>query len=165
MLSCETRPLNQGGSRLTAYELQADGIPVKTIPDSAAAHLMRRGGMIDAVVVGADRITPDAVFNKIGTYMHAVCAQHHVIPFYVAAPYSTLDTHRTEAGGVIIEERARDELAICGGRRLMPDGGVETVNPAFDVTPLTLVTAIITDRGVFRHPYGELTETGRRDRS
>ncbi|GAB7015650.1 S-methyl-5-thioribose-1-phosphate isomerase [Methanogenium cariaci] len=161
VLSCETRPLNQG-SRLTAYELQADGIPVKTIPDSAAAHLMRRG-MIDAVVVGADRITPDAVFNKIGTYMHAVCAQHHVIPFYVAAPYSTLDTHRTEAG-VIIEERARDELAICGGRRLMPDG-VETVNPAFDVTPLTLVTAIITDRGVFRHPYGELTETGRRDRS
>lgn len=152
VLSCETRPLNQG-SRLTAFELQADGIPVKTIPDSAAAHLMRRG-MIDAVVVGADRITPDAVFNKIGTYMHAICADYHNIPFYVAAPYSTLDTDNTEAD-VVIEERARDELAVCGDRRLMPDG-VAAVNPAFDATPLSLVTAVITDRGIIRHPYTEL---------
>ncbi|WFN35543.1 S-methyl-5-thioribose-1-phosphate isomerase [Methanogenium sp. S4BF] len=159
VLSCETRPLNQG-SRLTAFELHADGIPVKTIPDSAAAHLMRRG-MIDAVVVGADRITPDAVFNKIGTYMHAICAHHHSIPFYVAAPYSTLDTGRREAD-VEIEERARDELASCGGRQLMPDG-VGTVNPAFDATPLTLVTAIITDRGVLRHPYDELTHSDTRE--
>lgn len=152
VLSCETRPLNQG-SRLTAFELQADGIPVKTIPDSAAAHLMRRG-MIDAVVVGADRITTDAVFNKIGTYMHAVCAAHHKIPFYVAAPYSTLDLSRTESD-VTIEERAREELAVCGGRHLMPDG-VDVVNPAFDATPLSLVTAVITDHGVFREPYTEL---------
>lgn len=155
VLSCETRPLNQG-SRLTAFELQADNIPVKTIPDSAAAHLMRRG-MINAVVVGADRITPDAVFNKIGTYMHAVCAHHHSIPFYVAAPYSTLDSSRSETD-VKIEERARDELAVCGARQLMPEG-VEAVNPAFDATPLNLVTAIITDRGIFRHPYDELTGT------
>ena len=160
VLSCETRPLNQG-SRLTAFELQADDIPVKTIPDSAAAHLMKRG-MIDAVVVGADRITQDAVFNKIGTYMHAVCAHHHSIPFYVAAPYSTLDTVRREAD-VTIEERARDELAVCGDRQLMPEG-VETINPAFDATPLTLVTAIITDRGIFRHPYDELKDLPNGDR-
>lgn len=158
VLSCETRPLNQG-SRLTAFELQADGIPVKTIPDSAAAHLMRRG-MIDAVVVGADRITPDAVFNKIGTYMHAVCADHHKIPFYVAAPYSTLDVSQTEAD-VTIEERARNELAICGDRQLMPDG-IDVINPAFDATPLNLVTAIITDRGIFRQPYSELAEQDER---
>jgi methylthioribose-1-phosphate isomerase len=159
VLSCETRPLNQG-SRLTAYELHADGIPVKTIPDSAAAYLMKRG-MIDAVVVGADRITPDAVFNKIGTYMHAVCAHHHSIPFYVAAPYSTLDSSRNEAD-VKIEERSRDELAGCGGRQLMPEG-VETINPAFDATPLALVTAVITDRGIFRHPYDELTNLNNRN--
>lgn len=159
VLSCETRPLNQG-SRLTAFELQADGIPVKTIPDSAAAHLMRKG-MIDAVVVGADRITPDAVFNKIGTYMHAVCADHHGIPFYVAAPYSTLDLSRTESD-ITIEERAREELAVCGERQLMPDG-VEVVNPAFDATPLSLVTAVITDIGVFRHPYAELAKQDDRD--
>ena len=152
VLSCETRPLNQG-SRLTAFELQADNIPVKTIPDSAAAHLMRRG-MIDAVVVGADRITPDAVFNKIGTYMHSVCAAHHNIPFYVAAPYSTLDISHTETD-VTIEERAREELAVCGGRQLIPDG-VDVVNPAFDATPLSLVTAVITDKGIFREPFSEL---------
>lgn len=155
VISCETRPLNQG-SRLTAFELHADGIPVRVIPDSAAAHLMQRG-MIDAVVVGADRITPDAVFNKIGTYMHAICAHHHSIPFYVAAPYSTLDMTR-KGMDVEIEERGRDELGFCGNRQLMPDD-VETINPAFDATPLTLVTAIITDRGIFRYPYDELTHS------
>ncbi|WAI01649.1 S-methyl-5-thioribose-1-phosphate isomerase [Methanogenium organophilum] len=154
VLSCETRPLNQG-SRLTAFELQADDIPVKTIPDSAAAHLMRKG-MIDAVVVGADRITPDAVFNKIGTYMHAVCADRHNIPFYVAAPYSTLDLSQKESD-ITIEERSREELAVCGGKQLMPDG-VPVVNPAFDTTPLSLVTAIITDKGILRYPYTELAE-------
>ena len=123
---------------------------------------MRRG-MIDAVVVGADRITPDAVFNKIGTYMHAVCAHHHSVPFYVAAPYSTLDTSRREAD-VEIEERGREELALCGGRQLMPDG-VEAVNPAFDATPLSLITAIITDRGILRHPFDELTDSENRDRT
>lgn len=155
ILSCETRPLNQG-SRLTAFELHADSISVRVIPDSAAACLMQRG-MVDAVVVGADRITADAVFNKIGTYMHAICAHHHSIPFYVAAPYSTLDVGRKETD-VEIEERARDELAFCGNRQLIPDG-VETINPAFDATPLTLVTAIITDRGIFHYPYDELTHS------
>ena len=122
---------------------------------------MRRG-MIDAVVVGADRITPDAVFNKIGTYMHAVCAHHHSIPFYVAAPYSTLDFSHTETD-VTIEERSRNELAFCGDRQLIPDG-VDVVNPAFDATPLSLVTAIITDKGIFRHPYTELVELDKRNK-
>ncbi len=96
VIACETRPLLQG-SRLTAWELVRDGIDVTVITDSSAAHLMRTG-TIDAVVVGADRITRDAVFNKIGTYMHAVCARYHNIPFYVAAPLSTFDTQKTERG-------------------------------------------------------------------
>ena len=143
VISCETRPLNQG-SRLTAFELARDGIEVETITDSTAAYLMRKK-VIDAVIVGADRITRDAVFNKIGTYMHAVCACHHDIPFYVAAPYSTLDLQRSE-DDITVEERARDELAECGGRKLMPDG-VRARNYAFDATPLDLVTAIITEQG------------------
>jgi methylthioribose-1-phosphate isomerase len=146
VISCETRPLNQG-SRLTAFELARDGIDVETITDSTAAYLMRKK-MIDAVIVGADRITRDAVFNKIGTYMHAVCACHHDIPFYVAAPYSTLDLQRSEAD-ITVEERAREELAECGGRKLMPDG-VRARNYAFDATPLDLVTAIITEQGIRR---------------
>ena len=96
VIACETRPLLQG-SRLTAWELLRDGIEVTVITDSSAAHLMRTGA-IDAVIVGADRITHDAVFNKIGTYMHAVCARHHNIPFYVAAPLSTFDTRKSEQG-------------------------------------------------------------------
>jgi len=149
VISCETRPLNQG-SRLTAWELAQDSIPVKTITDSSAAHLMRKG-MIDAVVVGADRITHDVVFNKIGTYMHAVCARYHNIPFYVAAPYSTFDFSSSEED-VIIELRGREELAFCGDRKLMPDG-VDTINYAFDATPLKLVSAIITEKGVLKPPY------------
>lgn len=146
VISCETRPLNQG-SRLTAFELARDGIEVETITDSTAAYLMRKK-VIDAVIVGADRITRDAVFNKIGTYMHAVCACHHDIPFYVAAPYSTLDLQRSE-DDITVEERAREELAECGGRKLMPDG-VRARNYAFDATPLELVTAIITEQGAWR---------------
>ena len=146
VISCETRPLNQG-SRLTAFELSRDGIDVETITDGSAAYLMRRK-CIDAVIVGADRITRDAVFNKIGTYMHAVCACHHDIPFYVAAPYSTLDLQHSEAD-ITVEERAREELAECGGRMLMPDG-VRARNYAFDATPLDLVTAIITEQGIRR---------------
>jgi len=149
VVACETRPLHQG-SRLTAWELDRDGIPVTVITDSTAAYLMQRGE-IDCVVVGADRITADAVFNKIGTYMHAVCARHHRIPFYVAAPRSTFDPDRT-AGGVEIEERDREEIARCGERMLVPPD-VPVRNPAFDRTPLSLVTAIITENGVIRPPY------------
>jgi methylthioribose-1-phosphate isomerase len=148
VIACETRPLLQG-SRLTAWELAHEGIDVRVIPDSAAAHLMRKGE-IDAVVVGADRVTRDAVFNKIGTYMHAVCARHHSIPFYVAAPYSTIDAASAE-DDVVIELRSREELAWCGDRQVLPEG-VGALNYAFDATPLDLVTAVITERGVFRPP-------------
>ena len=149
VIACETRPLLQG-ARLTAWELARDGIDVTVITDSTAAHLMRTG-KIDAVIVGADRITGDAVFNKIGTYMHAVCARHHGVPFYVAAPLSTFDAARTEHE-VTIEERGRDELAIVGNRILIPEG-VPVVNYAFDATPMKLVSAIITEQGVVRPPF------------
>jgi methylthioribose-1-phosphate isomerase len=148
VISCETRPLMQG-ARLTAWELARDGIEVTTITDSTAAHLMRKGA-IDAVIVGADRITSDAVFNKIGTYMHAVCAYHHKIPFYVAAPLSTFDPINTEQD-VIIEERGREEVTIMGGRTYVP-GKAQVRNYAFDATPMELVTAIITETGVLRPP-------------
>ncbi|MDD5189176.1 MAG: S-methyl-5-thioribose-1-phosphate isomerase, partial [Methanoregula sp.] len=148
VIACETRPLFQG-ARLTAWELARDGIDVTVITDSTAAHLMRTG-TIDAVIVGADRITRDAVFNKIGTYMHAICARHHGIPFYVAAPLSTFDATRTERD-VTIEERNRDELAGMGNRTTIP-AGVPVKNFAFDATPMDLITAIITERGVLRHP-------------
>lgn len=149
VISCETRPLNQG-SRLTCWELLRDGIDVTLIPDSSAAYLMRKG-KIDLVIVGADRITKDAVFNKIGTYMHAVTARHHRIPFYVAAPVSTFDLARTESE-ITVEERDRAELAWCGDRQLAPDD-VKVLNYAFDATPLDLVDAIITEVGVLRPPY------------
>ena len=148
VIACETRPLLQG-SRLTAWELIRDGIDVTVITDSSAAHLMRTG-TIDAVVVGADRITRDAVFNKIGTYMHAVCARFHNIPFYVAAPISTFDTHNWERD-VIIEERGRDEVTTMGCRVYVPEAAV-VKNYAFDATPMNLVTAIITEQGVLHPP-------------
>jgi methylthioribose-1-phosphate isomerase len=150
VIACETRPLLQG-ARLTAWELLKDGIDVTVITDSTAAHLMRTG-KIDAVVVGADRITRDAVFNKIGTYMHAVCAYHHKIPFYVAAPLSTFDTENRERD-VIIEERGREEVTTMGSRTFVP-AACAVKNFAFDATPLDLVTAIITERGVLRPPIG-----------
>ncbi|MDT8357048.1 MAG: S-methyl-5-thioribose-1-phosphate isomerase [Methanomicrobiaceae archaeon] len=149
VIATETRPLFQG-SRLTAWELARDGIEVTVVTDSTAAFLMR-SGEIDAVVVGADRICQDAVFNKVGTYMHAVCARHHQIPFYVAAPYSTFDRCSREED-ITIEERGREELAVCGSRRLLSDG-VPVKNPAFDATPLSLVSAIITESGVITPPY------------
>jgi methylthioribose-1-phosphate isomerase len=148
VIACETRPLLQG-SRLTAWELIRDGINVTVITDSSAAHLMRTGA-IDAVVVGADRITCDAVFNKIGTYMHAVCARFHNIPFYVAAPLSTLDTQKTERD-VIIEERGREEVTTMGCRVYVPDAA-DVKNYAFDATPMNLVSAIITEQGVVHPP-------------
>ncbi len=148
VIACETRPLLQG-SRLTAWELIRDGIDVTVITDSSAAHLMHTG-TIDAVVVGADRITRDAVFNKIGTYMHAVCARFHNIPFYVAAPLSTFDAQNWERD-VIIEERGRDEVTTMGCRVYVPDAAV-VKNYAFDATPMNLVTAIITEQGVMHPP-------------
>lgn len=151
VIACETRPLLQG-ARLTAFELQRDGIPVTVIPDSAAAGLMRGGG-IDAVIVGADRVCRDAIFNKVGTYAHALAARHHGIPFYVAAPTSTLDPY-TAGAEVEIEERDRPEVACLCGTPTVPDG-VPVRNPAFDLTPFDLVTAVITERGVFSDP-GEL---------
>jgi methylthioribose-1-phosphate isomerase len=149
VVACETRPLNQG-SRLTAWELKQESIPVEVTTDSTAAHLMRRGE-IDAVVGGGARLCRAAGVNQIGTYMHAVCARHHHVPFYVAAPYSTFDLVSTEED-VTIEKRSREELALCGGRQLMPDG-VPARNLAFDATPLDLVSAIITEKGVYRPPF------------
>ena len=148
VIACETRPLLQG-ARLTAFELQRDGIPVTVCPDSAAAELMREGG-IDAVIVGADRITRDAVFNKIGTYGHAIAARHHGVPFYVTAPSSTLDPVLSGAE-VEIEERGRAEVACLCGTPTVPDG-IPVRNPAFDLTPIDLVTAVITERGVCANP-------------
>ncbi len=149
VISCETRPLNQGG-RLTVWELMQDGIPVTLIPDSAAGSIMR-AGKIDKVIVGADRITRDAVFNKIGTYTHSVLAKEHDIPFYVAAPRSTFDCARLEQD-ITIEERGSDELRRIGDIMLAPADAV-VYNPAFDATPIANVTAIITEDGVM-YPDG-----------
>jgi methylthioribose-1-phosphate isomerase len=157
VLACETRPLLQG-ARLTAWELFRDGIPVTVIPDSSAALLMMQKE-IDVVIVGADRVTRDAVFNKVGTYMHALCARHHCIPFYVAAPLSTFDPmHR--AAEITIEERGREEVASFCRVPTVPDG-VPVRNPAFDATPHELVTAFFTDAGAFRPPLEwDLLSTG-----
>ena len=149
VIACETRPLLQG-ARLTAWELSRDHIDVTVITDSMAASLMRNGE-INRVIVGADRITRDAVFNKIGTYMHAVCAKYHDIPFYVAAPVSTFDFIGTEPD-ILIEERGREEVASFSGRMSIPEG-VPVKNPGFDATPLGLVSAIITERGILSSPY------------
>ena len=146
--ACETRPLHQG-SRLTAWELSEDEIPVTLICDNMAGMVMRQG-LVDKVIVGADRITKDAVFNKVGTYSHAVLAKAHGIPFYVAAPISTFDLAHSEKD-VEIEERDPDEIRRLSDRQLAPPG-VPVYNPAFDVTPLDLVTAIITERGIYRPP-------------
>ena len=151
VIACETRPLNQG-SRITAWELMQDKIPVSLIVDSASGHVMRNG-MVDKVIVGADRIVKDAVFNKVGTYKHAVLAKKHNIPFYVAAPISTYDMNRTE-DEVIIEQRDADELKYFGQKQIAP-ADVNVYNPAFDATPLDLVTALITEKGVFYPPLNE----------
>jgi methylthioribose-1-phosphate isomerase len=149
----ETRPFLQG-ARLTAWELMADGIPTTVICDNMAASLMR-AGKIQAVVVGADRIAANGDFaNKIGTYNVAILAREHSIPFYVAAPWSTIDL-ATETGDAIpIEERAAIEVTHHGGKQLTPHG-VGICNPAFDVTPARYVTAIFTERGVLRAPYAD----------
>ena len=153
VISCETRPVLQG-ARLTVWELMQDDIPVTLIPDNAAAHLMSRGE-IDLVIVGADRIALNGdTANKIGTYMHAVCAARHGIPFYVAAPYSTLDAKIKNGADIPIEERAASEVTGYGSERWAPEG-VKVRNPAFDVTPAQLISAIITEKGVVRPPFEE----------
>src|ERR1700734_3212437 len=149
----ETRPFLQG-ARLTAWELMADGIPTTVICDNMAASLMR-AGRIQAVVVGADRIAANGDFaNKIGTYNVAILAKEHGIPFYCAAPWSTIDTATRTGDAIPIEERSAVEITHHGGKQLTPHG-VGICNPAFDVTPAKYVTAIITERGVLRAPYAE----------
>jgi methylthioribose-1-phosphate isomerase len=147
----ETRPFLQG-SRLTAWELMKDNIPTTLISDNMAGAIMRQG-KINAVVVGADRIAANGdVANKIGTYTVAILAREHGIPFYVAAPISTVDLNTADGSQIPIEQRASTEVTHLAGKQIAPDGvGVE--NPAFDVTPNRYVTAIITERGVARPPY------------
>ena len=153
VLADETRPFLQG-ARLTAWELQRDGIPVTILTDGMAGWLMSRGE-ISCVVVGADRIAANGdVANKIGTYSLAVLAAHHNLPFYVAAPWSTVDLATAEGSDIPIEERSSDEVLVIAGQRIAP-AGVGARYPAFDVTPSSLVTAIVTDRGVLRPPLGE----------
>ncbi|NJD77659.1 MAG: S-methyl-5-thioribose-1-phosphate isomerase [Candidatus Methanoperedens sp.] len=149
VISCETRPLNQG-SRITAWELMEDKIPVTLITDSMSGHVMRKG-MVDKVIVGADRITQDAVFNKIGTYTHSVIAKEHGIPFYIAAPVSTFDFEHYE-DDIEIELRKPEELMYFGKHQIAPLD-VKVYNPAFDATPMENVTAVITENGVFYPPF------------
>ena len=149
----ETRPFLQG-SRLTAWELMKDGIPTTVISDNMAGAMMKQG-KIGAIVVGADRIAANGdVANKIGTYTVAVLAKEHGIPFYVAAPISTVDLETPDGSGIPIEQRNAREVTHIAGKQMVPDGvGIE--NPAFDVTPAKYVAAIITERGVARAPYEE----------
>jgi len=149
----ETRPLNQG-SRLTAWELKKAGVPFTLNIDSAAASLMRNGD-VDLVITGADRITLNGdTANKIGTYSLAVLANAHNIPFYVAAPYSTIDFEMESGEDIEIEQRSPLEVTHFGNRQTAPDD-IEVYNPAFDVTPNELITAIITEKGVVKPNYRE----------
>src|SRR5437016_7347750 len=149
----ETRPFLQG-SRLTAWELVKDGIPTTVISDNMSGAIMRQG-KIGAVIVGADRIAANGdVANKIGTYTVAVLAKEHGIPFYVAAPISTVDLDTPDGSSIPIEQRDAREVTHIAGRQMVPDG-VEIENPAFDVTPAKYVNAIVTEKGIARAPYGE----------
>jgi methylthioribose-1-phosphate isomerase len=153
VIADETRPYLQG-ARLTAWELMEDDIPVTLITDNMSGHIMKKGG-VHAVVVGSDRIAANGdVANKIGTYMVAVLAQRHGIPFYVAAPLSTVDLNCPTGDDIPIEERDRIEVTHVKDNQLAPDG-VGVSNYAFDVTPNELVTAIITEKGVAKAPYAE----------
>jgi methylthioribose-1-phosphate isomerase len=149
----ETRPFLQG-SRLTAWELMKDGIPTTVISDNMAGAMMRQG-KIGAIVVGADRIAANGdVANKIGTYTVAVLAKENGIPFYVAAPLSTIDFACPDGSQIPIEQRNAREVTHMAGKQMVPDG-VSIENPAFDVTPAKYVAAIITEHGIAREPYGE----------
>jgi methylthioribose-1-phosphate isomerase len=147
----ETRPLLQG-ARLTAWELGRAGIPVTVLVDSAAASLMA-DGEVDLVIVGADRIATNGdSANKIGTYALAIAARHHGIPFYVAAPTTTFDAATANGNGILIEQRHADEVRHTSGGRTAPSD-VAIYNPAFDVTPAELITAIVNEHGVHRPPF------------
>lgn len=151
VIADETRPFLQG-SRLTAWELQRDGIPVTLICDNMAGYLMQQG-QIDCVIVGADRIAANGdVANKIGTYTVAILAREHQLPFYVAAPLSTIDLRLNDGSQIPIEERDAREVTHIGDRALAPEG-ISVRNPAFDVTPARLITAIITEKGVVSGDY------------
>jgi methylthioribose-1-phosphate isomerase len=149
----ETRPLLQG-ARLTAWELQQSGVDVTLICDNMAAHMMSQG-LIDLVIVGTDRVAANGdVANKIGTLGVAILAQYFRIPFYVACPYSTIDFATADGGSIVIEERSPAEVTNFGQRRTAPEQ-IAVRNPAFDVTPQSLVTGLITERGIIRPPYAE----------
>ena len=149
----ETRPFLQG-ARLTAWELQRLGIPMTLITDNMAGHFMSRG-RVQAVVTGADRIAANGdTANKIGTYSVAILAKEHGIPFYVAAPTSTVDLSCPDGAHIPIEERSQDEVTSFGGVRIAPEG-VQAAHPAFDVTPARYITAIITNAGVARAPFAD----------
>jgi methylthioribose-1-phosphate isomerase len=151
VLADETRPFLQG-ARLTAWELARDGIPVTVVTDNMAGHLMS-GGDVDLVVVGADRIAGNGdVANKIGTYTVAVLAREHGIPFCVAAPRSTIDLDTASGAAIPIEERGRREVAEIAGKNILPEG-VPVRHPAFDVTPASLIAAIVTEVGIAHAPY------------
>ncbi len=149
----ETRPWLQG-ARLTAWELGVEGIPYRLISDNMAGHFIQRG-MVDGIVVGADRIAANGdTANKIGTYTLSVLAKEHGVPFYVAAPLSTVDRSTPNGAAIPIEERGEDEVTAFAGRQVAPHGA-RAHHPAFDVTPAGAITAIITDAGVLRAPYDE----------
>jgi methylthioribose-1-phosphate isomerase len=151
VLADETRPFLQG-ARLTVWELMEDNIPVELITDNMSGFFMKNN-QVDVVVVGADRIAGNGdVANKIGTYMVAVMAQKHRIPFYVAAPISTLDLSITSGEEIPIEQRPEDEVSCINDKRITPEGA-SVCHPAFDVTPNDLVDAIITDKGIAKPPY------------
>jgi methylthioribose-1-phosphate isomerase len=153
VIACETRPYLQG-ARLTAWECMQESIPCTLITDSMAGHMMSRGE-VDVVIVGADRIAANGdVANKIGTYSLAVLARRHGIPFYVAAPLSSFDPKIPDGSHIPIEERAADEVTGYRDLRWAPEG-VKVRNPAFDVTPAELVTALICEKGVLHHPARE----------
>jgi methylthioribose-1-phosphate isomerase len=153
VIACETRPYLQG-ARLTAWECVQEGIPCTLVTDNMAGHLMATG-KVDAVIVGADRIAANGdTANKIGTYMVAVLARRHGLPFYVAAPSSTFDLAIADGSAIPIEERAAEEVTGYRGLRWAPEG-VKVRNPAFDVTPAELITAIICEKGVALKPDRE----------
>jgi methylthioribose-1-phosphate isomerase len=152
VIACETRPFLQG-ARLTAWELKKDRIPVTLITDNMAGHMMQRG-QVSCVIVGTDRTAANGdVANKIGTYTHAVLAHRHSIPFYVAAPISSIDLSCPRGEKIPIEERSPREVSHVFDRQIAPSG-IRIANPAFDVTPSELVTAIVTERGIAHQPLG-----------
>ncbi|MBN2027604.1 MAG: S-methyl-5-thioribose-1-phosphate isomerase [Actinobacteria bacterium] len=158
----ETRPLLQG-ARLTAWELQRDGVPMAVICDNMAGHLMSRGE-VDVVITGADRIAANGdSANKIGTYTLAVLATYHHLPLYIAAPFSTVDLDIAEGSAIPIEEREAEEVTLCGEKAVVP-AGAPARNFAFDVTPAELISAIITERGVAMPPFGPALRNLEEDR-